>query len=52
MNNAQIFRIPAILGVIGTVGLLSALIGDGAYDVLSWVALGLPVALVAWYWAR
>jgi len=52
MTAGRIFRAPAVICIISAAGLLSALIGDGAFDALSWLALGLPVALIGWYWAR
>lgn len=52
MTAGRIFRVPVAIGIVSTAGLLSALIGDGAFDALSWVALGLPLGLVGWYWAR
>lgn len=42
----SIWRWPTILGVASAVGLLSALIGDDAYDVLSWCLLALPLAVI------
>jgi hypothetical protein len=41
----DIFRWPVVIGVLSTLGLLSALLGDGIWDGLSWVALGIPVLL-------
>jgi hypothetical protein len=41
----QIFRWPLLLGLASAVGLLAALVGDGAWDVLSWVLLAAPVVL-------
>jgi hypothetical protein len=41
----DIFRWPAVIGVLNTVGLLSALLGDGIWDGLSWVVLAIPVVL-------
>lgn len=40
---------PLVLGVASAVGLVSALVGDGAWDALSWVGLGLPIAACLWY---
>lgn len=48
-RRASIWRAPLALVGVGTVGLLSALVGDGPWDLLSWLALGLPVAVSAWY---
>lgn len=43
----QIFQIPVLIGIISIVGLVSALVGDGPFDVFSWLALGTPCAVVA-----
>jgi hypothetical protein len=32
--------------VLGTFGLLSALLGDGVFDVLSWISPGVPLLLI------
>lgn len=40
------YRIPSLLGLASLAGLLSALIGDGPFDLLSWIALGGLVALI------
>lgn len=45
LSQTQIFGIPFAVGIITVVGLLSALIGDGWWDAVSWAALGLPVLL-------
>lgn len=39
---ADLWRVPLLLGGLTVTGLLCALIGDGLWDVLSWVTLGLP----------
>jgi hypothetical protein len=51
-TTAQIFLIPAIIAVIIAFGLVSALLGDGIWDALSWLALLLPVVVIAYYWLR
>lgn len=45
---------PLVLGVLTAVGLVSALFSDGGLgDVVSWIALGLPVAVCVWFgWLR
>lgn len=51
----QIFAVPAWAALASLIGLVSALVGDGPWDGLSWAGLGLPVALAAWYglpWRR
>lgn len=39
---ADIFRWPLTLGAITLAGLLSALLGDGVWDWLSWLLLAVP----------
>ncbi|MFA5496162.1 MAG: hypothetical protein WC247_15465 [Porticoccaceae bacterium] len=43
-----IFRVPVLLAVLSIIGLVSALVGDELWDVLSWVMLGVPIVLIAW----
>jgi hypothetical protein len=43
---------PVLLSVVSAVGLISALLGDGSWDVVSWVALGAPVGVILWYIVR
>lgn len=45
---SQIFLIPAIIAVITAIGLVSALLGDGVWDAVSWVALGLPIVVLGY----
>ena len=49
---STIYRIPLMIAVLSAVGLTSALLGDGMWDVLSWLALAVPVALAAMHWRR
>lgn len=40
---------PALaLGAVTSYGLLSALLGDGVWDALSWIALAVPLAVILW----
>lgn len=48
----QIFRWPLLISIVSSVGLLSALLGDGWADVLSWLALGGVLATLAVCWSR
>ncbi|MDQ0069796.1 hypothetical protein J2W34_001570 [Variovorax boronicumulans] len=44
---------PIVLGVLTTIGLISALFSDGGFgDMLAWVALGIPVVVCGWYGCR
>ena len=45
----QIFLIPLVLGVLSSVGLISALVGDGVWDGVSWITLGIPILLCAYF---
>ncbi|BBB98544.1 hypothetical protein ACVL91_001935 [Bradyrhizobium elkanii] len=49
----QIFGAPLVIAIVSTVGLISALVGDGWWDAVSWVGLGLPVLLyLVFTWRR
>ncbi|MCS3452703.1 MULTISPECIES: hypothetical protein [Bradyrhizobium] len=49
----QIFGAPLVIAVVSTVGLISALVGDGWWDAVSWAGLGLPVLLyLVFIWRR
>lgn len=50
-NSFRVFRLPVLLAIATAVGLLSALLGDGFWDWLSWLALSAPVAVIAWHLA-
>jgi hypothetical protein len=51
-NFAGVFGAPVLLALVSAIGLLSALLGDDLWDVLSWVALATPVAVIVWCVAR
>jgi len=48
----QIFAMPILIGILSTVGLLAALVGDGWWDGLSWASLSLPVLLYLFFIVR
>jgi hypothetical protein len=48
----KIYTLPTIIAGVSGVGLIFALLGDGIWDVMSWLAVGLPLALAAWAWSR
>ncbi len=49
----RIFAWPLVIGLLGALGLFAALLGDGIWDALSWLGLGLPVALcLGGFWPR
>jgi len=41
----RIFAWPAAIGVLGAAGLFAALLGEGAWDALAWLGLGVPAVL-------
>jgi hypothetical protein len=45
----DIFWVPAIIAAVSCAGLISALVGDDIWDVLSWMTLSVPVAVAIWY---
>lgn len=48
----EIFAVPALLALLSIVGLISALLADGLWDALSWLALGGVVVATIWYALR
>lgn len=48
----MIFRWPLLMAVLSLFGLLSALVGDEVYDLLSWLTLGVPLVLLGVVWLR
>ncbi|MEH6368253.1 MULTISPECIES: hypothetical protein [Pseudomonas] len=42
------FALPLIIGLLSAVGLISALLGDGLWDTVAWVGLGIPAVLGCW----
>jgi hypothetical protein len=55
MKQRAFFRLwgwPLALGLLTIAGLISALLGDGVWDHLSAVALGIPVVVCLWFGLR
>jgi hypothetical protein len=48
----RVFGAPTLLAVASGAGLVSALVGDGVWDMLSWLALGAPLAVIVWSCGR
>ena len=42
------FLLPGLLAVLGAAGLVIALLGDGGWDALAWLGLGLPALIGCW----
>ncbi|HKG08664.1 MAG TPA: hypothetical protein VKB19_19500 [Pedobacter sp.] len=45
----KVWGMPVLLSIITIAGLLSAIVGVGAWHVFSWVALGIPVCVMLKY---
>lgn len=48
----EIYKWPTLLFVIIAGGLLFALLGDGIWDSLSWLLLGIPLLVIAFCFMR
>ncbi len=42
------FALPILIGLLCALGLFAALLGDGGWDALSWIGLGIPAVLGVW----
>lgn len=47
-GSGSTFAMPAMIAALSLIGLVAALVGDGVFDLLSWVALGSVVGTIAW----
>ncbi|BCJ04739.1 hypothetical protein PRtIB026_A02340 [Pseudomonas sp. RtIB026] len=52
-STRRIFAWPALIAVLSAAGLFAALLGDGMWDVLAWVGLGVSAGLgLSGFWRR
>lgn len=51
-TSLQIWGAPIVLGILTTIGLIAALLGDGVWDALSAVTLGIPCLVCLWFGLR
>lgn len=49
---SEVFRVPAVLGLLTVAGLVSALVGDEGWDLVSWLTLAGPILVIGWAWRR
>ncbi|WP_178110133.1 hypothetical protein [Pseudomonas sp. FSL R10-1350] len=42
-NFWKVFSVPLAISLVSATGLFAALLGEGAWDALSWIGLGIPV---------
>lgn len=47
-NGRGTYRAPTLIALASMIGLISALIGDGVFDAISWMALGAVVITLVW----
>lgn len=47
-NGHGTYRAPTLIALASMIGLVSALIGDGVFDAISWMALGAVVITLVW----
>jgi hypothetical protein len=48
----MVYQAPFVLSILIIAGLLSALLGDGLWDALSWVLLAIPMLLLSFFLFR
>ncbi|CRI59512.1 hypothetical protein [Pseudomonas sp. CCOS 191] len=52
-STGRIFAWPALIALLSAAGLFAALLGDGMWDVLAWVGLGVSAGLgLSGFWRR
>ncbi|NMY26924.1 hypothetical protein HBO19_13100 [Pseudomonas sp. WS 5021] len=47
-NFWKVFGVPLVIGLLSAAGLFAALLGDGGWDSLSWLGLGIPAVIGVW----
>ncbi len=48
----KVYGSAVVISVITLYGLVSALLGDGVWDELSWGALAVPLVVIVWKYSR
>jgi hypothetical protein len=48
----KVYGAASLIAALTLFGLLSALLGDGVWDALSWVTLVIPLAVIVWMYTR
>ena len=51
-NWRAVYGAPLLIGVLSVAGLLTALLSEGPGRYFSWIAVGAPVAVTAWFFTR
>ncbi|MDY4303601.1 hypothetical protein SO486_26930 [Pseudomonas salmasensis] len=47
-NFWKVFALPLGIGLLSAAGLFAALLGDGWWDSLSWIGLGIPATIAVY----
>jgi len=47
-RNSPTYLVPTLLAIASLIGLVSALIGDGVFNLISWLILGGLLAVIVW----
>ncbi|TWI04598.1 hypothetical protein IP90_00731 [Luteimonas cucumeris] len=47
-GSSRVYQAPAAIASVSLLGLVSALLGDGVFNAVSWIALGAVPCVVAW----
>lgn len=47
-STGRAYVVPAILAAASLIGLVSALVGDGPFNVISWLILGSLLGVIVW----
>lgn len=45
----KVWQIPLLLSVLSLIELISALTGEGFWDLLSWLTLGIPMLIIVFF---
>ena len=48
-DGVRVWPFPIALGILTCLGLVAALVADGVWDAVSWIALGIPIVVVLWF---
>ena len=51
-NGWRVYGGPLLLGLLSVAGLLTALMSEGVGRYFSWIAVGAPVLVTAWFYVR
>jgi hypothetical protein len=44
----RVFATPTAIAVVSLIGLVTALLGEGLNDWISWIGLSVPLAVILW----